>query len=97
MLPLLFGDRLVGRIEPRVDRRAGTVTILRLWWEESFEPRRAKGLVPAMRAALADYLAFAEVDTLAWSDQAVRWGRLFSPPRRRQAQGSSKRSAPQSN
>jgi len=95
VLPLLFGDRLVGRIEPRVDRRAGTVTILRLWWEEGFEPRRAEGFVPAMKAALADYLAFAEADTLAWSDQAVRWGRLFSPPRRRQAQG--KRSAPQSN
>ncbi len=83
VLPLLFGDRLVGRIEPRIDRRSGTVTILRLWWEAGFEPRHADRFVPAMRAALADYMAFAEVGILIWADQAARWGRLLSPPRRR--------------
>ncbi|HXR27646.1 MAG TPA: crosslink repair DNA glycosylase YcaQ family protein [Candidatus Baltobacteraceae bacterium] len=83
VLPLLFGDRLVGRIEPRIDRRTGHVTILGLWWEAGFDPRRADGFVPAMRTALTDYLAFAEARTLAWSDQAARWGRLLSPPRRR--------------
>ena len=83
VLPLLFGDRLVGRIEPRIDHQTGTVTILRLWWEAGFEPRRADGFVPAMRAALADYLAFAEAETLTWADQAARWARLLSPPRRR--------------
>ncbi|MGZ6260920.1 MAG: winged helix-turn-helix domain-containing protein [Candidatus Limnocylindrales bacterium] len=82
VLPLLFGDRLVGRIEPRIDRQAGTVTILRLWWEAGFEPRGAGGFVPAMRAALADYMAFAEAHTLTWSDQAGRWSRLLSPPHR---------------
>ena len=63
------------------------MTILRLWWEAGFEPRRADGFVPAMRAALADYLAFAEARTLTWSDQAGRWGRLLSPPRRRRERG----------
>ena len=59
VLPILFGDRLVGRIEPRIDRTARTVRILGAWWEDGFEPGRADGFVEAMRAALADYLRFA--------------------------------------
>ena len=27
MLPLLWGDRLVGRIEPRIDRKAGVLRV----------------------------------------------------------------------
>ena len=38
VLPVLFGDRLVGRIEPRIDRAAGVIRILRVWWEDGFEP-----------------------------------------------------------
>jgi len=82
VLPLLFGDAIVGRIEPRIDRQTGTVTILRLWWEAGFEPRREDGFVPAMRAALTAYLSFAKAGTLAWSDETSRWGRLLAPPRR---------------
>ena len=38
VLPLLYGDRFVGRIEPRIDRKTGTLRILGLWWEDGFEP-----------------------------------------------------------
>ncbi|MBX3029053.1 MAG: YcaQ family DNA glycosylase [Chloroflexi bacterium] len=67
VLPLLFGDRLVGRIEPRFDRATGTLRILGLWWEPDFDPRRADGFVPAMRRALAAYLRFGEVRTIDWA------------------------------
>ena len=33
VLPLLFRDRLVGRIEPRIDRAGGRVEMIDLWWE----------------------------------------------------------------
>jgi hypothetical protein len=67
VLPLLFGDRLVGRIEPRIDRTAGTVRILGAWWEPGFRPRDADGFVPALRRALAAYLRFARVSRLEWA------------------------------
>ncbi len=44
VLPMLFRDRLVGRIEPRIDRERGRVEVLDLWWEDGFAPRRADGL-----------------------------------------------------
>jgi uncharacterized protein YcaQ len=67
VLPLLFGDRLVGRIEPRIDRTAGTVRILGAWWEPSFRARDEEGFVPAMRTALAAYLRFAGASRLEWA------------------------------
>ena len=46
VLPLLYGDRFVGRIEPRIDRKTGTLRILGLWWEDGFDPldRREPGV-----------------------------------------------------
>jgi uncharacterized protein YcaQ len=67
VLPLLFGDRLVGRIEPRIDRAAGSVRILGAWWEPGFRPREADGFVPALRSALAAYLRFGRASRLEWA------------------------------
>jgi uncharacterized protein YcaQ len=66
VLPILFRDRFVGRIEPRIDRAAGQVHVLGLWWEEGFETQRADGFVDAMRAALRAYLRFAGATSLEW-------------------------------
>ncbi len=67
VLPILFGDRLVGRFEPRIDRASGTLRILGLWWEYGFDPRQAEGFVPAMRRALAAYLRFGGVRSVDWA------------------------------
>ncbi len=58
VLPILFGDRLVGRIEPRFDRPARAVRVLGTWWEPGFDPLEAEGFVPAFASALAAYRAF---------------------------------------
>jgi uncharacterized protein YcaQ len=77
VLPILFGDRLVGRIEPRIDRDAGQVEVLGLWWEDGFAPRRADGFVEAMRDALCAYLRFADAGHLAWAPHLRAERRLF--------------------
>jgi uncharacterized protein YcaQ len=58
VLPVLFGDRLVGRIEPRIDRTARAIRILGLSWEPGFDPLAAPGFAPAFGAALAAYARF---------------------------------------
>ena len=77
VLPVLFRDRFVGRIEPRIDRAGGSVEVLGLWWEEGFAPRRAEGFVDAMRAALGAYLRFAGADRLEWAPHLDKEKRLF--------------------
>jgi uncharacterized protein YcaQ len=66
VLPLLWGDRLVGRIEPRIDRGAGTIRILGLWWQDGFNPRHHAGFVEAMREALAAYVRFGGAKRIDW-------------------------------
>lgn len=77
VLPILFRDRPVGRIEPRIDRPRGVVQVVGLWWEDGFQPRREEGFVEAMRAALGDYLRLAGARRLEWAPQLSREKRLF--------------------
>jgi uncharacterized protein YcaQ len=77
VLPILFGDRLVGRIEPRIDRDLSRVEVLGLWWENGFDPRRTMGFVEAMRDALRAYLQFVDADRVQWTPQLATEKRLF--------------------
>jgi uncharacterized protein YcaQ len=77
VLPVLFRDRLVARIEPRIDRADARVRVLGLWWEEGFRPGRAEGFVDAMRVALGAYLRFAGADRLEWAPHLDKEKRLF--------------------
>ena len=78
VLPILFADRLVGRIEPRINREDGQVEVLGLWWEKSFAPGRAAGFVEAVRDALGAYLRFAGADRIEWAPQLRAEKRRFA-------------------
>ncbi|MDQ3120905.1 MAG: winged helix DNA-binding domain-containing protein [Actinomycetota bacterium] len=64
VLPLYFADRFVGRIEPRIDRKAGVLQIVRLWWEDGFDPLATEGFSDAFTAALDAHRRFASVDRI---------------------------------
>lgn len=59
VLPILFGDRLVGRIEPRIDRKGGAIRVLDMWWEAGFDPLGEPGLVDGLAEALVAHRRFA--------------------------------------
>jgi len=66
VLPLLFGDRLVGRIEPRIERKADALRIAGLWWEDGFDPLAAPGFVAAFAQAIEAHRAFGGVAKVSW-------------------------------
>ena len=70
VLPLLYGDRFVGRIEPRIDRKAGALRILGLWWEDGFDP--LDGANPGFAGAVAEALRahLASPASNAWPGRA---------------------------
>ena len=78
VLPIVFGDRFVGRIEPRIDRDRACVEVLDVWWEDGFAPRRADGFVDAMRDALRAYLRFACASKIEWPSHLGAEKRLFA-------------------
>ena len=77
VLPIVFGDRFVGRIEPRIDRDRACVEVLDVWWEDGFAPRRSDGFVDAMRDALGAYLRFAGAQRFEWATHLATEKRLF--------------------
>ena len=78
VLPILFRDRFVGRIEPRIDRHQACVDVLGVWWEDGFDPKAADGFADAMREALDAYLAFAKADRIEWPAGYAAARRLFA-------------------
>ncbi|MGA9596487.1 MAG: crosslink repair DNA glycosylase YcaQ family protein [Acidimicrobiia bacterium] len=78
VLPIMFGDHLVGRIEPRIDVDEGCVRVLNIWWEDGFVPSRTDGFVVSMREGLLAYMRFARVGRIAWAPHLGAEQRLFS-------------------
>jgi uncharacterized protein YcaQ len=58
VLPILRGERIVGRIEPVHDRRAGELRVQGLWWEPGVRPfslqKPLRDLARFLGARLAD-------------------------------------------
>jgi uncharacterized protein YcaQ len=66
VLPILFGDRFVGRIEPRIERKSNALRIAGLWWEDGFDPLAEDGFVDAFAAAIEAHRAFGGVRAVEW-------------------------------
>jgi uncharacterized protein YcaQ len=81
VLPILFGDRLVGRIEPRYERRERVLRILGIWFEPDFAPMATPSFVPALSAALAAYQSFVGARRITWP--RTRPGRVLAGAQRR--------------
>lgn len=63
VLPILCGDRLVGRVDPKMDRRTNTLTLLSL----RLEPGVEEGEVgPAIVERLSEYARFLGASRVAW-------------------------------
>ena len=75
MLPIWFGDRFVGRWEPRIDRDRATVEVLGVWWEEGFEHRRVEVFGDAMHDALSPTCA-SRAHRLEWPPHLATEQRL---------------------
>jgi uncharacterized protein len=66
VLPILFGDRFIGRIEPRLDRKAKMLNILAIWFEPGFEPLDSPGFIAGLGEAVEAYRSFVGATKVAW-------------------------------
>jgi uncharacterized protein YcaQ len=53
VLPILRGDRVIGRIEPVYDRKSGKLEVLGTWWEAGVRPASLKATLRDLQAFLA--------------------------------------------
>jgi len=61
-LPILHQDKLVGRFDPKLERKTGTLRIKALYLEPGVEP--GEELVSGVAAAMRDFLAFHKANDL---------------------------------
>ncbi len=55
VLPILEGERLVGRLDPKIHRDKGVLEVRGLWWEKGIRPTKArrKGLMESLERLAA--------------------------------------------
>jgi uncharacterized protein YcaQ len=66
VLPMLYGDRFVGRIEPRLDRKTKTLAIIGAWFEPGFEPMQDPSFLGAFADAVEAYRTFVGATKITW-------------------------------
>lgn len=62
VLPILYGDRLIGRLDPSFDKGTGLLTINDWWWEPGVELDRE--LAAALQDCLVDFMAYLSAEDL---------------------------------
>jgi uncharacterized protein YcaQ len=67
--PVLSGDRLVGRIDPKLERRVSALRVHGLWWEAGFDPLEPPGFVAAFANALAAHRDFGDATAVVFSKE----------------------------
>jgi len=83
VLPILYGDRFIGRIEPRLDRKTGSLAILGIWFEAGFDPADDARFLPAFAEAIDAYRDFVSATKVTWP--RTRAGRAVADALRRSA------------
>lgn len=66
VFPLLEGDRMIGRLDMKADRKAGTLDVKRLWLEPAV--RASAGRLERLDAELARVARFAGVESVRYLD-----------------------------
>ena len=66
VLPILYGDRFVGRIEPRYERSTRTLRIVGISFEDHQAAMEDPRFLPALDEALEAYRTFVGADSVTW-------------------------------
>jgi uncharacterized protein YcaQ len=74
VLPILHGDRLIGRINPKFDRKTGVFHIHNVYIEPNV-PRNAE-IIGAVRSTIRDLAAFIGATSIAWGNIPWGWAKL---------------------
>lgn len=74
VLPVLYGDRFVGRFDPAFDKKTGRLTINNWWWETGVEVDQ--DMASALRDCMRDFLVYLDGGEMDFSDSLLTKGGL---------------------
>ena len=74
VLPVLYGDQFVARLDPEFDKKTRILTLKNWWWEDNLvpDPKMEDALIRCMK----DFLVYLDVGELKYSKILLRKGNL---------------------
>ncbi|HUF07324.1 MAG TPA: crosslink repair DNA glycosylase YcaQ family protein [Candidatus Binatia bacterium] len=66
VLPILYCDRFVGRIEPRLNRKTKTLNIIGIWFEPTVSSMEDPRFIAALGEAVEAYRSFVGATRVTW-------------------------------
>jgi len=74
VLPVLYGDRFVARLDPGFDKKTRILTINDWWWEDGVNPD--KQMIEALKGCLTDFMVYLDSEELRFSKTLLKRGGL---------------------
>jgi hypothetical protein len=76
VLPVLYGDRFIARVEPVYDKKGRVLTFASWWWEKGIRPNAA--MRDALRTCVREFAAYLEADSVRVGDTVAGDKKLHS-------------------
>lgn len=64
VLPILYGDKLIGRIEPKINRGNKTLEITGIWFEKGF--KKDKKFIEGFYEYIYHFMSFSKTEKINW-------------------------------
>jgi uncharacterized protein YcaQ len=74
VLPILHGDKLIGRIDPKMDRKTGTLHVFNVYAEENAPDDPA--VAQAIGQNIVDLAQFLEAKQIEWGNVPEKWSAM---------------------
>lgn len=74
VLPVLYGDQFVARLDPEFDKKTRILTLRNWWWEKDLSPDQR--MKEALQRSLEDFLVYLEAEGLKFSKTLLKKGNL---------------------
>lgn len=74
VLPVLYGDKFVARLDPGFDKKTRILTINDWWWENDIRPDQ--DMVDALIRCLKDFIIYLDAEELKYSKALLKRGSL---------------------
>jgi len=74
VLPVLYEDNFVARLDPAFDKKTRVLTVKNWWWEEGIRPDR--GMAEALTRCMRDFLTYLDAREIKFSKSLLKKGNM---------------------